>query len=192
MSRIVKVLGIDPSFANMGFARGAIDIDTMEISIENLLLLKTESQADKDVRKSSDDLRRAKELHSALMQQSKDCALIMAEIPHGSQSARASWALGISVGVLAACPVPIIQLTALQVKMATVGRKQASKAEMIEWAVTKYPSAPWAIRKGVPIQSNEHLADACAVIHAGIEHDQFKQLLALLRVSTAPKRVALK
>lgn len=190
MSKIT-VIGIDPSFVNMGFARATVDLNTLKIDVTNLLLLKTESQGGKAVRKNSDDLRRAKELHDTLITQCKGCVIAMIEVPVNSQSARAAWTLGIALGVLAACPIPIIQLSPLQVKLASVGHKQASKQEMINWAVKMYPNAQWAKRKGVPIQSNEHLADAVGAIHAGIKQDDFQQLRAVLR-GQAPTRVALK
>lgn len=173
----INVLGIDAAFSNMGFAR--MFLDTRKDSVRDLCslrLVSTESQHKKEVRKSSDDLRRARELHDALVQECSGVFVAMAEVPSGSQSSRASWSLGIAVGILAGCPVPIIQVSQLEVKMASVGKKTASKDEMIEWAMALYPQADWIRSRGRPTKANEHLADAVAIIYAGMRTDTFKML----------------
>ena len=188
----LTVLGIDPSFANMGFCVGNIDTDGIgkhfrhPMQIAELLLVSTEGRDKKEVRKSSDDLRRAKELHTALhdILDRHNPNIVFCEIPHGSQSARASWALGISVGVLASCSVPLIQLSALEVKLASVGNKSASKAQMIDWATKLFPDAEWLKHNKKLVAKNEHLADAVAVINAGMRSDEFERLVAAMNAAT--------
>lgn len=193
----MQVIGIDSAFSNMGLC--AAYINTQEVSIKSkvevthLTLVTTEGQDKKIVRKSSDDLRRARDLHSGLTS-FIDChhpRIAFAEVPHGSQSARASWALGIAVGVLACCPVPIIQVSALEVKMASVGRKSASKDDMIEWAVKQYPNLNWARHNKKITKANEHLADAVATLYAGVNSLEFKQLIAMTEEPAPRKRTAL-
>ncbi len=174
----LKVVGIDLAFANMGLCRALISQEAVKVT--DLRLVKTEGFEGKSVRKNSSDLRRAQELQTALISFCEGATLAFCEIPHGSQSARASWSLGISVGVLASCKVPVIQLSALEVKMVTVGKKTASKQEMIEWAVARHPAAPWLYSKKRLVAANEHLADAVATIYAGMKTDEFKRLVALL------------
>jgi hypothetical protein len=51
-----------------------------------------------------------------------------------------------------------------------------------------FPNAPWLRAKGGKKQilnSNEHLADAVAIAHAGIKTDQFLQLMAMRRSRAA-------
>jgi hypothetical protein len=180
----IKVVGLDVAFANFGMVRATVCHGTNSsldgIFVDELKLLTTVGQDKKVVRKSSDDLRRAKELLHPLIRFCNNSTIAFAEVPHGSQSARASWSLGISVGVLAACPVPIIQVSALEVKLATVGKKTASKAEMIAWAVSRHPDAEWLRHGKKLVAANEHLADAVATIYAGMRTDEFKGLLALM------------
>lgn len=182
MSKI-KVVGLDPSFRNFGVAHSLIDLESGLISVVDLHLEQTAGAAGKTVRKNSDDLRCARQLHDMLIEQCRHPKFAMIEVPTGTQSARASWALGITVGVIASCPIPIIQVTPSQVKMASVGKKTASKMEMIEWAMSLYPDLNWLMRKSkglmVPTNANEHLADAVAVLHAGAGSDQFKEIAAL-------------
>ena len=188
MSKI-KIVGIDPALRNFGFAQATLDVHTLEYTIDNLILVESEGEAGKVVRKNSDDLRRASALYGGLLLATTGATLAIAEVPVGSQSARAMASYGICVGVLAACPVPLIQVTPSEVKLAAVGHKQAAKEEMIEWAMAKHPAANWLMRKVkgalVPKLDNEHLADACAAIEAGLRTDQFKQAIAMYRSMAA-------
>jgi hypothetical protein len=182
--KTIHVAGLDVAFANFGMARAEIDIDVamnMYVNVTDLKLITTEGLNKKTVRKSSDDLRRAREILEPLKTFCLNfVGVAFAEVPSGSQQARSSWGLGISVGVLASCPVPVIQVSQLEVKMATVGKKTASKQEMIEWAVARHPAAPWLYSKKRLVAANEHLADAVATIYAGMKTDEFKRLVALL------------
>lgn len=184
MSKI-KIVGIDPALRNFGFAQATLDVHTLEYQIDNLILVESESEAGKTVRKNSDDLRRAQQLYGGLVLACTGAALAIAEVPVGSQSARAMASYGMCVGVLAACPVPLIQVLPHEVKLAATGYKQAAKEEMIEWAMGRFPSANWLMRKSkgqmVPMNDNEHLADACAAIEAGIKTAQFQQAIAMYR-----------
>lgn len=194
MARI-RVVSIDAAFSNMGFAYARIDIDSLEIEVQGLRLVSTEAQDRKEVRKSSDDLRRGKELHTALVEACRGASFAIAEVPTGSQSANACWSLGIAVGVLAGCPIPLIQVSPIEVKLASVGKKTATKPEMIAWAISKYPDAPWKMvkRKGamVPTNDNEHLADAVAGLHAAVKSQQFLQAVTMLKgMVDSPKRRA--
>lgn len=181
----IRVLGIDPSLRNMGLAIMELDLESMKLNVSALTLARTERSKGKKVRVSSDDLRAAKEMCGALATAADGVAVGFAEVPSGAQSARGALSNGIAIGILASSPVPLIEVTPTEVKLATVGTKTASKEEMIEWAMEAYPDAPWLMRKhnGIlkPIADNEHLADACAVVHAGIRTDDFKRLVAMTR-----------
>lgn len=181
----MRVAGIDPSLSNFGLAKGSLDIQRASFHLEDLLLV--ESKADKanakTVRKNSDDLNRAKQLYCGMQEFIEDVDFVFVEVPVGSQSARSMASYGVCIGVLASVSKPLIQVTPTEVKLAAVGSKTASKAEMIEWATAAYPSADWITMKRsgqqVVTNKNEHLADAVAAIHAGMQTDQFKQLAAV-------------
>jgi Holliday junction resolvasome RuvABC endonuclease subunit len=189
----IKIIGIDPAIRNFGMAIAMLDLQTLTYEIENLILLETGKETGKVVRQNSDDLRRARVLAKGMVAACQGVTLAFAEVPVGSQSARAMASYGMCVGVLAACPVPLIEVTPSEVKLAAVGHKQAAKEEMIEWAVAKFPKAQWLYRKlkgsMVPMNDNEHLADAVASIEAGIRTQQFEQVRSMwLRVM--PEKVA--
>lgn len=182
--RIITVGGFDPALRNFGMAKGSLNLGTGDFCLLDLALSKSEaSDNKKTVRKNSDDLERARKQSNALLTFMEGVDLMMVEIPVGSQSARAMASYGISIGILSMLNIPMIQVTPAEVKMVT-GHKNASKAQMIEWATQQYPDAPWLTqtRKGKLqyIGDNEHLADAVAAIHAGVLTDQFKQARALM------------
>lgn len=178
----LKLLGIDAAFANMGFALGTYDLENYGIEITKLKLVTTEAQNQKVVRKSSDDLRRARELYDFIdfWIRHFNPDLVIVEVPHGSQSARASWSLGIVVGLLASIQIPMIEVSALEVKQASVGRKTASKQDMIDWAYNLYPAVQWLIHGKKLTLNNEHLADAIATLHAGVKTQQFKEYISAI------------
>lgn len=191
----IRVIGMDPSLRNFGFCKATVDLDTFEVKITGLVLVETEADKKnaKVVRKNCDDLDRAQLLHAGVIGECVGHALAFAEVPVGSQSSRAMASYGICVGVLAACPIPMIPVTPSEVKFAATGSKHAAKQEMIEWAVEKYPDAPWlryksngkTFKKGDIHADNEHLADACAAIHAGINTDQFRQAANMMKALAA-------
>lgn len=190
MSKI-RVVGFDPSTSNWGIAKALIDLDTGEVKLDELVLIQTESETKKNVRKDSDDLRRAKEVYAGMMEHLTGASLVISEIPFMNPGgyAASNFNSGLVTGVLAACPKPIIQVFPSDVKIAAVGHRHAAKEEMIEWAMNKYPSAPWLLRKlrgkMVPVAANEHLADAVAAIHAGMATAQFEQAVSMYRAMAA-------
>lgn len=184
MSKI-KVVGIDIGLRNTGFAKATLDLNSMELVIDDLVLVQTESSKTKEVRKNSDDMRRAKIMHEAVQLHSKGASFAIGEIPTGSQVYRAAFGFGICIGVLSGLQIPLIQVQPTEVKLATVGKKNATKDEMIAHAVKAHPHAQWLTRKFkgeiVLVADNEHLADAVSVIYAGLLSDQFRQATALLK-----------
>jgi Holliday junction resolvasome RuvABC endonuclease subunit len=189
---IIKVASVDPSLANFGMAVLRLDLFSMKFAVEHLELIHTEKRANKTVRQNSDDLRRAQEIIDRFHACTSDAAICFAEIPTGAQSARAAFAFGLAVGVIAGCPVPVVQVQPHETKLATVGTKTASKAEMIEWAVEQFPEAPWKRVRGRITNDNEHLADAVAIAHAGIKTDQFWQLSNMWKLTRERQETAAK
>lgn len=186
----IKVVGFDPSLRNTGIALARIDIVTLAITVDDLYLADTDKQSGKQVRVNSDDLRRASVIVAAMHAKAKSygARFAIAEIPSGSQSARANLGFGVCIGALASLQlagIPIIQVQPVDTKLASTGKKTASKDDIIAWAMAKYPDLPWLTRKlkgaVVPIKDNEHLADATAVIHAGVLTAEFAQAVALMR-----------
>ncbi|UNH40953.1 hypothetical protein [Moellerella wisconsensis] len=186
MSKIIKVAGVDPSMSNFGIVFGEIDIETNKvISINRMELAQTSSgDTKKSVRVNSDDLRRASEIWKKAKPIIQQAQLVFCELPVGSQSSRAQTSYGICIGVLACIDKPLIQVTPIEIKQFVAGKKTTSKEEIIEWATSKHPEAPWITRKEKGemkfANKNEHLADAVAAIYTGMETDQYRQISAVL------------
>lgn len=181
---MIRAIAIDAAFANMGLARVLVNPVDATITCQDLRLITTEKESNKkQVRVSSDSLRRVMELGSALDRFIWDAQLAFVEVPSGAQSASAASALGMATGVLAVLgirSVPIIEVSPREVKMAVAGRpNKVPKSEVIAWAIKHWPEAPWLRSKGRPVLDNEHLADAMAIAVAGTKTPAFQQLMAL-------------
>jgi Holliday junction resolvasome RuvABC endonuclease subunit len=183
----IRIAALDGSLRNFGIAKLDYDTDTGDLTVAELVLTKTEKSKVKSVRSSSDNLARAQVLAESIRDNLSDCAFVFAEVPSGGQDFKAVMAFGIVVGLYASIPAPLIEVSPSETKMAAVGTKTASKAEMIEWATGLYPAAPWRTtkRNGVMVatQDNEHLADAVAIAYAGVRTAQFRQAATMFRLA---------
>lgn len=184
-TNIIRVAGIDPGMRNSGVAVATYDLDTGGYDIDHVAIVQTQRQVTKMVRQNSDDYRSAREMIRGVdkVLVKHGVQFVFAELPTGAQSARAMFAFGITTAIMAGLTPPLIQVTPSEVKLASAGKKTATKEEMMQWAMKKWPNLPWLTRKLkgeiVPVGDNEHLADACACIPAGLETVEFAQALAL-------------
>jgi Holliday junction resolvasome RuvABC endonuclease subunit len=185
----VRIAGLDGSLRNFGVAKMILDTETMALSVEDLILVKTVKSKVKQVRISSDYLDAAQQITRTVAPAVSDCACVFFEVPSGGQDYRAVMGFGIVIGIYASLTRPCAEVSPAETKMAAVGTKTASKEEMIEWAMEQFPGAPWLTRKLkgkiVPIAANEHLADAVAIVHAGIRTPSFQQTIAILNTKVA-------
>ncbi len=182
----IKLLGIDPSLRNFGYASAIYDTDTEKLEVVGLELVSgkpADKSTKKKIRQNCIDLEDAKEQQRGMIANAPGHALAMVEVPVGSQSARSMASYGICVGILSSCPIPIIPVSPTEVKKAGFGVASATKEEQIEWAVAKHPEAPWLRVKKTQalLGKNEHLADAVAALYAGIRTAEFQQTVALMK-----------
>jgi len=184
-----KLVGLDPSLRNWGMAIGVYDTESKLLIVEQVSVINPALPKAKQTRQNSLDLESSKQLYEGTLDACKDAHAIFAEVPVGSQTARAMASYGICVGVLGSLRAqgfPLIEVTPSEVKLAGPGKITASKAEMISWAMKSHPEANWPtyVEKGsilVNASKAEHQADATAAIHAGIASNTFKQLLSLTK-----------
>ena len=180
---MTTVMGIDPSLRNTGIAIAQVDSVTNRIMcIQELILARTQP-GPKSQRKSSADFEAASVISATIRRavETYRPKVVFAEIPSGTQSSRASFALGITLGIMATMQPKPIEVTPQQTKLQSVGVRTATKGEMIDWAVTLYPDAPWQRSSiGRVMNANEHLADACGVIHAGLVTPEWEVIRNLL------------
>lgn len=194
MSTKIRILGIDPSLRNTGLAVGDYDLDSGTLDIFKVDLIQTERFADGlKVRKSSDDLKCAQAIAVGLRKAIAEHkpAFACSEVSVFSQSSRGMFTNGVCCGVLGSLTIPVIEVSGLEVKLAAGGTKTSSKDFMMQWAIKKWPNAGWRTRKFKGaielLNDNEHLADACAAMTAGIHTPQFAQAIAMMQAMAAVK-----
>jgi Holliday junction resolvasome RuvABC endonuclease subunit len=181
---IIPVAGMDPSYTNWGTAEGRLCLDTGILTDVMTDLQSTKKGKDKQVRVNSDDLRRSEDLATHAFLVGERVRVVFSECPVGSQSANAMKSVGVAhgiVGALRAKGIIVIEVQAKAVKRALTGNPNASKADMIEAAMTIYPDAGWTFHQGKPTNNCEHRADAIGAIHAGVLTAEFQQLMTLFQ-----------
>ena len=189
MNQRIRILGIDPALANTGVAIAEYSLVTRTFEVIHIALFSTEGSKVKTVRKTSDDVERMSIAFNGVMDTIDKFSPTFAagEVPVASQSARASFSNGgchmLFAGVRRV--LPLVQVTPMEVKVASAGPKHAAKQEMIEWAVSRWPRLPWNTHKSkgqvVLNLDNEHMADACGAIAAGVKTQQFMQAIAMMQ-----------
>lgn len=188
---LIQVVGFDPSMNNWGIAKGTFDPQTKAIQIHDLGTVSPDLPTGKQVRQNSKELESARQLTKAAVAALQSAQATFVEVPVGSQSARAAVSYGLCCGVLGALReggFPFFEVTANEVKIIATGKRTATKREMIAWASTMHPDAPWPRYKknGVVLISEgtaEHMADAVAAIYAGVTSNAFLQTLPFMRAA---------
>lgn len=187
MTEKIKLLGVDPSLRNFGCVVASLDLHTREYEVLSMELIETKPQKKtKGVRKNAMDFDRCKTLTDGFRSLVGESDIVIAEMPHGSQNARAAASYGMCIGVLSHCDKPLIQVTAEQVKLAACNDRVASKKDMINWAKQRHPDAPWIVSRGKFVNKNEHLADAIAAIEAGLLTEEWRSLEILIKREGIP------
>jgi Holliday junction resolvasome RuvABC endonuclease subunit len=178
----IPVVGFDPSLTNWGIAAGELDLTTGYLDTPSLTLVEPDKINHKQVRQNSEDLFVANQLATKALAAARAAKVVFVEVPVGSQSARAMASYGVCVGILGAIRaegIPLIEVTASEVKIAFTGDKNASKKQMIDKAINLYPDANFPRQRGKIVGKAEHVADAIAAIHAGVNTPMFQNLMRL-------------
>lgn len=178
----ISVVGMDPSLTNWGIAEGELDLSTGILETPHLTLIEPEKLTHKQVRQNSIDLFVAEQLSKRALLAARSAKVVFVEVPVGSQSARAMASYGVCVGILGAIRaegIPLIEVTASEVKFSLTGCKTATKQAMIDQAVALYPEANFPRHRGRIVDKAEHVADAIGAIHAGVNTQMFQNLMRL-------------
>jgi len=176
----MKIIGIDPSMRNTALICFEYEDSSGKITPIDSITITTEKTKNKKIRASSDLIECCNKLYSDghdFIEKHRP-QIIFAETPSGSQNASGMKSYGVSCFFLATLSPRAIEVTPQEVKMATVGSKVATKKEMIAWAFNLHPDVNWKLGKdGQPqVTTEEHLADAIAVVYAGMKTANFSQI----------------
>ena len=205
MTRLT-VFGLDPGLGMTGYALAAVDpvagtiADVFEVGI-----IQTQRTKLRAVRKTSDDLRRAREHVAALRRitSSRHIDIVAAEMVTITPYTYPTFSFGVMTGILAGLEQPIVEVLPYEVKVAATGNERAGKQEIIEWALglpssapVSWPSSPRTNRLGIAYRGEfiskaaEHPADALAVIQAALRTEQFRLAMRLnANMSPWPERL---
>lgn len=178
VSKSRKIITIDPSYRNFAMAKierfGKYDYKVLEFSRPSKNMAMLGRKSGKGVIEQ-----RVEGAHALCrfinhtLDAWLDCLDIVAELPGGSQSARAAVCVGVVLGVLSSVRDheilfvrPIDVKKAINKQMEVDGMKAEgkypSKHEIIKWAKNRHPEAPWTGK----IKFDEHYADAIGVCYA--------------------------
>lgn len=174
----LKVVGLDPSFRNLGIAIGALNTKDGSLTITHLDTVCTVANQSKKIRNSTWDIQQAKIQYEALQAVTHDADIVCIEVPYGSQDVKAAVGRGICLGLLSTIKAKHIIYITPQANKKTVGNEKATKKEVVAWASKQHPEAPWHTHRGrITTDANEHCADAIATIYSAAMQEDFEQFV---------------
>jgi len=187
----MKVISFDPSMSNWGYVYGDLDPNTDKFTPVYCGIISTKRDQTKSVANNSKDLTRVQGIVIELVEvlELANPELMFAEVPHGSQSSRASVSYGVCIALLASlrhAGYPLIEVTAENVKhvVASANPKRTpgkvSKKEVITWATQLYPELDYPRHRGALAGKTEHIADAIAALHAGVQTGEYARIKPFL------------
>jgi len=174
MDRNSTILTNDPSFTAWGWA-----VLNTKGEILDRGCIKTAPEHKKTrIRVSDDRSRRAGEITRFLLDVIKEwnVGLLLSESPHGSQNAQAAIMIGIVTGITTAIAeclnIPIEYYSEQDSKKAVLGKRAATKGDMID-AISGLYEVDWFKIK----YADEAVADALAVHYVASQQSQMIKMM---------------
>lgn len=180
----MKVLSIDPSLRNTAIVAGIIR-DDWQYEPLTYHIISTEKSKDKKKKATDDFIDRCGFIYSesqallagTFLTESDEVLsdfmnpdVIFVESPSGSQSANAAKSYASSCFFISTLRPKAYTVTPHEVKVMSQGSKTATKHEMVEWVQKTYPNFNFPMHaEKFNMSKSEHIADAIAVAHVGIE-----------------------
>lgn len=162
---IINVLGIDPGFASVGYA--VVCLHPVRETVMKIGVIHTEKSGVKqNVLAADDNLRRAREVFTALNLQTAWVTALCAESMSFPRNSQAAAKVAMTWGVIAALAewkgFPIVQASPQAIKKVLCGAKNASKEDVQQALQMRYGKVPGMeeLSKG----DMEHAFDALAAV----------------------------
>jgi len=172
MHEDIIILANDPSITAWGF----VILNNRNEILESGCIKTAPEQKKRRIRKSDDTTRRVSDINRRLLHVIRKWKVnyILSELPHGSQNASAAVMIGIATGVgqtlSDALGIPIEWYSEQDAKKAVLGKKAATKTDMIDMISTLY-EVDWRGIKYI----DEAVADALAIHYvAGLQSSTLK------------------
>lgn len=168
------IMGLDGSMTAFGWAVVELGADHDEDRPKAIGCVRTGKETDaRHVYQADDDGRRIDEIADALIlpiRQHKPRLLVI-EAPAGAQHAASAKALGASYAIsrtLGRCfGIPAMTVQAFEPIRMFLGRKNASKLEVEQWCLARWPDAEWMLRPKATKPEREGAFDALSVAACG-------------------------
>lgn len=182
----MNVLGLDPGFKNLGYVVMGLGMGMGKDGPTQRIIRAGVFVTDKSTKKlnvlaTEDNLRRAREIGRELSNLIQECTiqLICAESMSFPRNASAAAKVAMTWGAIATLShvheLAIIQASPQQIKKAVCGKKDASKEEIEDAVLAKFPEMELLLEHGlVPASNRNHAYDALAAILTGMESDIFR------------------
>lgn len=185
---LIKYMSLDPSLTNTAVVWGKLDISKDILYPEGYELINTVKTKLKTIRQSSDLVRRCRTINEKLHELIEDYKpnVVFVETPSGSQNYSGAISYAVSCYLIGTIDPPPIEVTPLEVKMYSAGKGTASKKDIMEYCINKFPDFPYERKKdGTLVEAKmEHVCDSIATSIAGIKSKQYVQLKKLLKDAT--------
>jgi len=175
IKKTMNILTNDPSFTAWGWAI----VDEDDDVVDSGCIKTAPDYKKKRIRKSDDRIQRAEWIISHLynLVDEHKVELILAELPHGSQNAQAAIMIGMVAGILATLAfsrdIPIEYYSEQDAKKALLGKKAATKDDIIEAVGKLYDTVAWTGIKYV----DEAVADALAIHNVANQQSQLLKMM---------------
>jgi Holliday junction resolvasome RuvABC endonuclease subunit len=182
----IPVLGMDPSLRHWGLSEAELDLSDGVLTTPLGSIIEPRDLEGKNIRVNMNDQWLAEQLAGPVLTACRKARAIFVEVPVGSQSARAMASYGVCVGILGAVRalgIPYFQVSPNENKRVFTGNSNATKKQMITKLIKFYPEIilPQGKTKGSVGDKAEHIADATASIHSGVNTPEFRTVLEILR-----------
>lgn len=176
-------MSLDPSLTNTAVVWGEVDLKTDTINPTGFELINTSKSKLKSVRSSSDLVRRCRTINDKLhpLIENYNPAIVFVETPSGSQNYSGAISYAVSCFLIGTINPPPIEVTPLEVKMYSVGKGTASKKDVMNFCLEKFPNFPYERKKdGSLVEAKmEHVCDSIAASVAGIKSKEYAQIKKL-------------
>lgn len=170
------VLGVDPGFANIGYAVVVLHPDGTEVPTHMGVFRTDKSNAKQKVFASDDNLRRAREIYRFLRDLLRDgphgpvraiCAETMSYPRNSATAAKMSMCWGVLAGLSEEFDIPVLQATPQGLKKNVAGKKTASKTGIQRALYKLYgKDVLKELCSGTPASCLEHPYDALGAVVA--------------------------
>jgi crossover junction endodeoxyribonuclease RuvC len=183
----MTVIGLDSGLATCGIA-----VVRLLPAGEELVAVEVFTSKPSDrkvgVRAADDTARRARELAVVLgtvLEEHRPVAIAI-EAPswprNAGSAAKMGIAFGVAFGLAEEHDLPLVMATPMDVKVGVVGRKSASKDEVVLAVETRFPGITWPKQTGLW----EHVADAVGVVLACLDSEPLRMARRLAANGQTP------